>query len=1365
MADQPLGELDVVVSADWSELQDAFSQIETAGQAAAGAVAAAFSDTSTFSAMVEALETVSEGLDSVAAAAQSTLDALSDISDAGETASSGFSSLGDAVSSANDALGDVGDTASTAGDALGDVASSADDASGSLSDLSAAATDVDTEAADASSSVEDLGEAAAAAGSDAEDATEGITQFSEAASNAGTAAEEGGSGISVFRGSLLELAEGLAVTDGLKDFAEESLEVYSNVQQATISLTALTGSAADANEEIDTLEQTALKIPVATQSLIGAAQRMVAFGLTTQQANEMLGDAANAAFAAGNAFDSVAQRIGNMAAVGQAGARQLLTLGLTSQELADTMNTLGVSSNATADNVTKLFKALDQSQRVDVLDTALTNFAGIGASSAQTVGGAWQILENQWEQIMKQIGGVLAPVALAVISFASTVGTAVTAAIDWFKELPPVIQDVGIAAAVAVGAIGPLLTALASISLAVIGIQSIPEVFDRLVKSISGTGGAATIATPQVAGLTGAIEAQGAAATTTAPQLTTLATAETLAGTAAVEGGAAIAKGGEAAAAAAESTGALATALGTAGTAVGVVAGTWAGWKLMEWATGDALAGEGALSEISSGAKAVATEVVNAGKAFVTWASTLPTAAFNTATTAINNTEGALEKLLNLLPGGAEAAKQVGAAFQQITDAGNPLTTVLGQIQQGFDNLNRSGLNAVTAVQINTSATEQYQDALQNATYTQADTVIATNNVSAQYAKLTGALATAKAALAQVQAAYTAGTASAGELAIANQDVTKAQNALNSAMGDASTKANAAAKSLDHYASSTQAMQDVMESFAQEVQDASDKILNAQAKQGAEADVLAGVWLSLATDANASADSQSAAWDKAKAAATSAGEAIGTAISNAAGQMGGFDTQIAAAQAALSQLAVSGTASADDLNNAISNLATVGSTAGKSIDQIVNAVNEALAVVPGLGVVIENGKLQLVGFSAAADGTTSSITQLRGAAVPATQAVQNFGTAVANTKLPLADAKAAAQGMGTAAGNATTNVGGLATAFGNAGGGLTYATSKAGQAMSAMAGATPALVGSIDGTSVAAGTATTSIDQYGKALTTTVAPSGSLTTAVNAGAQAVINAQQGLPAYTAEIDQYGKVTTTTEGAVGSLTDATIPLTTATQQVTTAAQNSDGTWTTVTTTIQGLSAQTDDATTSTNDLGGALNDATTDTGNYVTGANYATKADGTLTYSNEELAQSYYAVATAAEAAAQATGGGSSGGGSGGDLYGGDDSFTSGDMGAVDLKTGMYTGEAESTLTGQTGVSGLGFSTKIDVGGSPPPAPAASHHERWGRRGPRVLRPAQPRVLLPAQPERQHFRNSLHSSPNSKAPHPHLARVLPNSFRH
>ena len=1216
MADQPLGELDVVVSADWSELQDAFSQIETAGQAAAGAVAAAFSDTSTFSAMVEALETVSEGLDSVAAAAQSTLDALSDISDAGETASSGFSSLGDAVSSANDALGDVGDTASTAGDALGDVASSADDASGSLSDLSDAASDVDTEAADASSSVEDLGEAAAAAGSDAEDATEGITQFSEAASNAGTAAEEGGSGISVFRGSLLELAEGLAVTEGLKDLAQESLEVDSNIQQATISLTALTGSAADANEEIDTLEQTALKIPVATQSLIGAAQRMVAFGLSTEQANELLGDAANAAFGAGNAFDSVAQRIGNMAAAGQAGARQLLTLGLTSQELADTMNTLGVSSNATADNVTKLFKALDQSQRVDVLDTALTNFAGIGASSAQTVGGAWQILENQWEQIMKEIGGVLAPVALAVINFASTVGTEVTAAIDWFKELPPVIQDVGIAAAVALGASGPLLTGLAALSLAVIGIQSIPEVFNRLVASIGLTGGAATTATPQVAGLTGAIEAEGAAATTTAPQLTTLATAETLAGTAAVEGGAAIAEGGEAAAAAAESTGALATALGTAGTAVGVVAGTWAGWKLMEWATGDALAGEGALSEISSGAKAVATEVGNAGKAFVTWASSLPTAAFNTATTAINNTEGALEKLLNLLPGGAEAAKQVGAAFQQITDAGNPLTTVLGQIQQGFDNLNRSGLNAVTAVQINTSATEQYQGALQNATYTQADTVIATNNVSAQYAKLTGALATAKAALAQVQAAYTAGTASAGELAIANQDVTKAQNALNSAMGDASTKANAAAKSLDHYASSTQAMQDVMESFAQEVQDASDKILNAQAKQGAEADVLAGVWLSLATDANASADSQSAAWDKAKAAATSAGEAIGTAISNAAGQMGGFDTQIAAAQAALSQLAVSGTASADDLNNAISNLATVGSTAGKSIDQIVNAVNEALAVVPGLGVVIANGKLQLVGFSAAADGTTSSITQLRGAAVPATQAVQNFGTAAANTKLPLADAKAAAQGMGDAAGNATTNVGGLATAFGNAGGGLTYATSKAGQAMSAMAGATPALVGSIDGTSVAAGTATTSIDQYGKALTTTVAPSGSLTTAVNAGAQAVTNAQQGLPAYTAEIDQYGKVTTTTEEAVGSLTDATIPLTTATQQVTTAAQNADGTWTTVTTTIQGLSAQTDDATTSTNDLGGALNDATTDTGNYVTGANYATKADGTLYASNE-----------------------------------------------------------------------------------------------------------------------------------------------------
>jgi hypothetical protein len=366
------------------------------------------------------------------------------------------------LAAANDALSQFG---GTAGDVVGDL-NSLDAAFGGM------------------------GDAAATAVPQIEELPPSIHQVADAANEA-----EGGLAGTVEQ--LIQLAEALVVTEALKEFAGEALETYGNVQKAQISLTALTGSAEAADAILEQMKDLATSNALAFEPLVGAAQKMTALGFSTEQMNTALQAAANTAAATGNGFDTVTNAIERLTLSGTAGARQLVSLGLSTQALGTVM---GIA----ATDVTAAFKALDQSQRLDVLTQALSKFQGVAEQVAQGILGQWQNLKTQWEFIMEAIGSALAPVAADILSFISSdVLPFIQNLVGAFNSLPGPVKDFVVVVGLAAAAV-PILT---------LGLTALSKILETLeVLNLAEWGTATVAAVGNVAfavseGLVGALTA------------------------------------------------------------------------------------------------------------------------------------------------------------------------------------------------------------------------------------------------------------------------------------------------------------------------------------------------------------------------------------------------------------------------------------------------------------------------------------------------------------------------------------------------------------------------------------------------------------------------------------------------------------------------------------------------------------------------------------------------------------------------------------------------------------------------------------------------------------------------------------------
>lgn len=264
-----------------------------------------------------------------------------------------------------------------------------------------------------------------------------------------------------------------------ESFAQNALEAYDQVQRLTLSVELLTGSLSDTQGILQGVEQIAKTQPFAFPELAQAAQKMAAFGVDAAQIPGLLNVASDAAAATGNSFQSVAQSLARVAETGQITSRQLVQLGVSAQDIA---NTLGVSM----DQVTAMMKkgVLDAETAVDILRiTVEQKFGGAAGAMAATIGGQFQILQNNIHAVMVQVGQDLAPFAQHMIDVANSVLPALNNMAVGFRSLPEPIR----AAIVTLGELLPVI-ALATIAFTAFDIAAGP-----LVIAVTAIAGALTL--------------------------------------------------------------------------------------------------------------------------------------------------------------------------------------------------------------------------------------------------------------------------------------------------------------------------------------------------------------------------------------------------------------------------------------------------------------------------------------------------------------------------------------------------------------------------------------------------------------------------------------------------------------------------------------------------------------------------------------------------------------------------------------------------------------------------------------------------------------------------------------------------------
>lgn len=138
------------------------------------------------------------------------------------------------------------------------------------------------------------------------------------------------------------------------------------------------------------------------------------------------------AYQTGNSIESMEQRMKMMVMSGNAGARQLTALGISTADLGRVM---GVSAN----EATKMFKNLSQEERLRVLTQAM----GDGKKANEEYKNSWQGLKDQVNKATGALMGALGNMILPFLVPAMQVATqAIEALSAGFKALPAPIQSV-----------------------------------------------------------------------------------------------------------------------------------------------------------------------------------------------------------------------------------------------------------------------------------------------------------------------------------------------------------------------------------------------------------------------------------------------------------------------------------------------------------------------------------------------------------------------------------------------------------------------------------------------------------------------------------------------------------------------------------------------------------------------------------------------------------------------------------------------------------------------------------------------------------------------------------------------------------
>lgn len=503
-----LGDLQVNITGDFSELQDAIDQSVSVATEGADQIASSFQAIADASGLAGRDLEIFEGI-------------VTDLESQGQT-------LTEALQGIADSAGSVGDV----------IAGGAADALAQLQDAEQGAGDA------------------------AETTTGSLNDEADAAGNVGEAANEAEGGLAEMAEQLIAVGEALAVTEAMGEFVQEAIEVYGQTQQVVTSFELLGQSSEEAEETISGLSDMSLELAVPFGTLEQSARSLAVSlqGVQDVDINDVLEAAANSAALTGRSFDMVTTALQRVEVTGAVTSRQLLQLGITWQQLADSMGT-------SVENAQALLKkgGQDATQDLETVVSAINSISqGAAQAQAQTVLGQITILKNQVELLFDAIGQDIAPVVSTILAGLTSVVQVARDAAVAFQALPQPVKDIAVALALAAAAAVPLTAAVGAFGLALAGVNTLVPSFVELMGALAiateaqataeteaalateALGAAALEATPAIEGLAAAEGEATLAASGSAAELGALGVAAEEVGTTAVEAGAGVETAGAA---------------------------------------------------------------------------------------------------------------------------------------------------------------------------------------------------------------------------------------------------------------------------------------------------------------------------------------------------------------------------------------------------------------------------------------------------------------------------------------------------------------------------------------------------------------------------------------------------------------------------------------------------------------------------------------------------------------------------------------------------------------------------------------------------------------------------------------------------
>ncbi len=404
MADEPIGSVSVEITGDYSNLEQSLNAAQTVAQQAGSQIADSFTKAA------EPTDNLTESIKNFQEAAGR--------NDPSSTLAAALEALGVK-------FGDAGQSADTAGQGF---SSAGDQAKKAGSD-----------AQESAPKVENLGDAFKRVRNDAEAFEKA---WGEALVENKKRADAAADANNVLTDSFINLAAGIFTAGAMKQFAEDAFVAEGNIQKLTTSLDLMGAGTMGAVHEVEQLKDLSVQLAVPFQQISDQAMRLSAAFGTGENMTAVLAAAGDAAAATGRDFGSVAQALERIEVTGQLQSRALLTLGLSWQQLADSM---GVSIEEAQSRLKKGGQDAEKDVS-DVINALNQKFAGAAEAQAQNFLGQLTILKNQMQFVLEQIGEDFGPVIPALTELAKIAATTIVTFIGGVKLAIDIVIGLGLEA-------------------------------------------------------------------------------------------------------------------------------------------------------------------------------------------------------------------------------------------------------------------------------------------------------------------------------------------------------------------------------------------------------------------------------------------------------------------------------------------------------------------------------------------------------------------------------------------------------------------------------------------------------------------------------------------------------------------------------------------------------------------------------------------------------------------------------------------------------------------------------------------------------------------------------------------------------